>query len=160
MDVGSKADFPARNISNFAAHSFLFDGVECSSMEGLLQSFKYDDPKTQVEICRLIGSDAQDRGQERNLAWKSVQKLWWKGRSYDRHGPEYQTLLTKAFDALATNESFRKALHSTGNEPLTHSVGKSDPSDTILTEQEFCTQLRRVREQLKSHTTGTLTIGD
>jgi predicted NAD-dependent protein-ADP-ribosyltransferase YbiA (DUF1768 family) len=150
MDVGSKSGFPAGNLSNFTAHAFVFDGIECASMEGLLQSFKYDDVQIQREICKLTGFTAQRRGQERNEAWKSVQRLWWKGQEYDRHGSAYQELLTRAFDALSQNESFRKALLATGDEHLTHRVGKADPRDTVLTEQEFCSQLIRIRSVLRS----------
>lgn len=151
MDIGSKLGFPAGTLSNFTPHAFIFDGVECSSMEGLLQSFKFKDSQIQIEICKLRGFEAQRRGQEKNGAWKSVQQLWWKGVEYNRHGPEYQELLTQAFHALSKNEAFRQALIATGNEPLTHSVGKSDPKDTILTEQEFCTQLIRIRLNITTH---------
>ena len=44
MDIGSKAIYPASALSNFSPHPFTFDGVECNSMEGLLQSFKFDKP--------------------------------------------------------------------------------------------------------------------
>ena len=38
MDIGSKAGYPASALSNFASHPFVFDGVECASMEGLVQA--------------------------------------------------------------------------------------------------------------------------
>lgn len=150
MDIGSKNPFPAGNLSNFTAHPFTFDGVECSSMEGLLQALKYDNAEVQIEICKLVGIHAQRRGQERNNAWKSVRKLWWQGKEIDRHGAEYQTLLTRAYNALSTNSLFRDALLATGEEQLTHSIGKSNPEDTILTEREFCDQLVRIRNHLRS----------
>lgn len=153
MDIDSRGNFPAASLSNFAKHAFVFDGVGCASMEGLLQSFKYDDVDRQIEICKLVGRAAQLKGQERNEAWKSKQTLWWKGESFDRHGPEYQQLLTRAYDALGyQNVVFRAALIYTlvhfGAEELTHSVGNPDPKDTILTEKEFCGQLMRLRPAL------------
>lgn len=39
MDIGSGKEYPSNALSNFAPHPFVFDGVECASMEGLLQSF-------------------------------------------------------------------------------------------------------------------------
>lgn len=149
MDVGSKAGFPASALSNFTPHPFVFDGVECSSMEGLLQSFKFDKPHIQVEVCKLVGIRAKRRGQKRNKAWKRVQKLWWKGEEYDRHGQEYQELLDRAFDALARNASFRKALVASRNSSLTHSFGKSRRSETVLTEREFCSRLEKIRTKLQ-----------
>ena len=148
MDIGSKADYPASALSNFAPHPFVFDGVECASMEGLLQSFKFDKPHIQVEVCKLVGIRAKRRGQKRNKNWKRVQKLWWQGQEYDRHGAEYQLLLDRAFSALAQNESFRKALLATQDSTLTHSMGKSKESDTVLTEREFCSRLEAVRARI------------
>lgn len=149
MEVGSRAGFPAGNLSNFTPHAFVFEGVECASMEGLLQSFKSEDLKEQVEICKLVGFNAKRRGQELNEAWKSCQTLWWQGRAFDRQSKEYQLLLDKAFDALAENKLFRHALLASGDEILTHTIGCSDSRDTVLTEDEFCSRLMRIRLRLK-----------
>jgi len=148
MDIGSKTGYPASALSNFPSHPFIFDGVECVSMEGLLQSFKFDKPHIQVEVCKLMGLTAKRRGQKRNKAWRRMQKLWWRGQEYDRHGKEYQELLDRAFDALAQNESFKRALLATGKSTLTHNIGKSSKSDTVLTKSEFCSRLTKIRERL------------
>lgn len=150
MDIGSKSGYPASALSNFAPHPFVFDGVKCASMEGLLQSFKFDKPHIQVEVCKLVGLAAKRRGQKRNKAWKSVQTLWWMGQAYDRHGPEYQELLERAFGALAENTSFQRALLATGNSSLTHSIGRSKRSDTVLTQREFCSRLEQIRARLQN----------
>lgn len=148
MDIRSKLDYPAGALTNFAPNSFEIDGVKCVSMEGFLQALKTDDPLIQIEICQLVGIEAKRWGEEHNVAWKEVQKLWWQGREYDRHGYEYQKLLNRAYKALFQNEDFRKALSATGQDFLTHSIGKSDPSDTILTEDEFCTRLMELRSKI------------
>lgn len=149
MDIGSKLGYPASALSNFAPHPFVFDGVECSSMEGLLQAFKFDKTHIQIEICKLVGICAKRRGQKRNKTWKRVQKLWWQGKEYDRRGDEYQKLLDRAFGALAQNTSFQKALLATDNSSLTHSIGKSKKTDTVLTEREFCSRLEQIRTRLQ-----------
>jgi len=151
MDIGSKAGYPASALSNFAPHPFVFDGVECASMEGLVQAFKFDKPHIQVEVCKLIGIRAKRRGQKRNKAWKRVQKLWWRGKEYDRHGNDYQELLDRAFNALAENDSFQKALLATDNSTLTHSIGQSKHSETVLTEREFCSRLETIRARLSKN---------
>jgi hypothetical protein len=133
VDIGSNAGYPARNLSNFHGYRFVFDDVGCNSMEGLVQAFKHDKFHIQMEICKLVGLAAKRRGQRRNKNWKRVQRLWWKGVEYDRHGEEYQQLLDRAFDALAKNPEFRRSLLATGNVPLTHAIGKSNPHDTVLT---------------------------
>ena len=40
MDISSGSSYPASSLSNFSPHPFIIDGVECSSMEGFLQSLK------------------------------------------------------------------------------------------------------------------------
>ena len=149
MDIGSGKGFPESDLSNFHPHWFIFDGVECESMEGLLQSFKFDKPHIQVEVCKLTGLAAKFRGKKRNKAWKRCQTLWWKGEPFARQGPEFQELLNRAFEALSTNNSFKKALLATGNSALTHSLGKSKPTETVLTEREFCSRLEKIREKIR-----------
>lgn len=149
MDIGSKCGYPAAALSNFAPHPFVFDGVQCASMEGLLQSFKFHQPHIQVEVCKLVGLAAKRRGQTHTKTWQRVQVLWWKGVAYDRHGQGYQDLLDRAYDALATNEGFCKALLATQDATLTHSIGRSNPRETVLTQAEFVRRLHRIRGRLR-----------
>jgi hypothetical protein len=145
MDIGGNNNGVAGRLSNFTARKFIFDSVECNSMEGLLQSFKFENIEIQKYVCTLIGIGAKRKGQKRNKAWKSKQTLWWKGVTYSRKSKEYQDLLTKAYDALFKNDKFKSDLLSTGNAIFTHSIGKNKESETVLTESEFCRQLHRLR---------------
>ena len=147
MDIGSGNGYPASSLSNFAPHKFVFDGVECNSMEGLLQSFKFQNHDIQVEVCKLVGRKAKLKG--RGKKWFRTQTLYWKGVEYPRASKEYQELLDRAFEALSMNSNFRKALLATGNACLTHSLGKSNMSDTILTRHEFCSRLMKIRLNLQ-----------
>lgn len=146
MDIGSNNSGVASRLSNFKGRRFYFGGVECNSMEGLLQSLKFDKPHIQVEVCKLIGMAAKKRGSKRNKAWKSKQILWWNGREYKRDSKEYQNLLDSMFYALGKNESFMKDLLSTGDAVFTHSIGKNKIQDTVLTEKEFCSRLTKLRD--------------
>lgn len=147
MDIGSKSGYPSSALSNFAPHAFEFDEVKCASMEGLLQSFKFDKIPVQEQVCTLVGIQAKMRGKNRNKAWKSRQTLWWKGLSIDRHGEEYQNLLDLAYQALYDgNDSFRRALEATQKAVLTHSIGHNKEQDTVLTEREFCSRLTKLRD--------------
>lgn len=148
MDIGSGKGFPESNLSNFHHNPFVIDGVECASMEGFLQSLKFDKPHIQIEVCKLVGREAKFWGRKRNKAWKSQQKLWWLGKGFDRHGSEYQKLLDRAFDVLSQNLNFRKALLATGRSALTHNIGQRDPHDTVLTVREFCSRLEKIRNRL------------
>lgn len=148
MDIHSKSGWPASALSNFAPHPFVFRGVQCNSMEGLLQSFKFDKPHIQVEVCKLTGFAAKKRGSARTKTWQRLQTLWWNGHSIDRHGDLYQCLLDEAYEALSKNESFARALLATGEAKLTHSIGRNDPRETVLTQAEFCVRLTKIRWRL------------
>lgn len=147
MDIGSKHGYPASALSNFAPHPFTIDGVYCASMEGFLQSLKFEKPDVQVEVCKLVGLAAKRRGSSRTKAWQRVQHLWWRGQSLDRHGRNYQALLDRAYAAMyEQSPSFRKALTASGQAVLRHSMGRTSPRETILTVAEFCGRLTQLRD--------------
>lgn len=66
MNIGSGTVFPSANLSNFTPHPFIIDGVECASMEGFLQSLKYDNPEMQEYVCTLVGRQAKFKGKKKN----------------------------------------------------------------------------------------------
>lgn len=147
MDIGSGNGFPSAALSNFAPHPFIIDGVLCNSMEGFLQSLKFKDIQMQEHVCLLVGKAAKFKGKKKK--WWRTQTLWWRGKEIKRESEEYQILLDRAFNALSKNESFKKALLATGNATFTHSMGKNDKTKTVLTSQEFCSRLYKIREELK-----------
>jgi predicted NAD-dependent protein-ADP-ribosyltransferase YbiA (DUF1768 family) len=147
MDIGSGKGFPASSLSNFSPHPFILDGVKCNSMEGFLQSLKFQNPEMQREVCKMVGLQAKFKGKKKK--WWVTQTLFWQGVEINRHSIEYQTLLDRAFEALSKNTSFRSALLASGDSSLTHSIGKNDPSHTVLTQKEFCMRLTQIRERLK-----------
>ena len=148
MDIKSKNGYPQSALSNFAPHPFVLDGIEAASMEGWLQSLKHKNPEMQKYICSLVGYAA--KRSSRNKNWQRNQTLYWKGVEYDRQSKEYQELLDRAYDALAGNDGFRRALLASGDAVLTHSIGRTNPKETILTQSEFCGRLMRLRERIRS----------
>ena len=148
MDIGSGKGWPSSSLSNFSPHPFMVDGVLCNSMEGFLQSLKFKNLDIQKEICLLVGKTAKFKGKPKK--WWVTQTLWWNGKEIDRHSQEFQDLLDRAFGELSKNDGFRKALLATRNSSLTHSIGKTDPSHTVLTVQEFCSRLLNIRQQLQN----------
>ena len=117
MDIGSKSDYPASSLSNFAGHRFWIDDIECYSMEGFLQSLKFKEPEIQKEVCKLIGKKAKFKGKSKK--WFRTQTLYWKGKEIKRSSMEYQELLDRAFQAMYNwSESFRKALIASGKATL------------------------------------------
>ncbi|WKZ28623.1 MAG: hypothetical protein QY323_03730 [Patescibacteria group bacterium] len=150
LDIHSKGAYPSSELSNFAAHGFSIDGVDCASMEGFLQSLKEPDPEVQRMICKLVGGEAKRRGEKLNLARLPSDPLHWQGQVIDRRSQSYQQLLDRAYAELAKSGSFQKALAATGEALLVHSIGKKLPEDTILTETELCSRLLRIRYSLQS----------
>lgn len=145
MDIGSKNSYPSSALSNFAPHPFEIDGVQCNSMEGFFQSLKFESIDMQKYVCTLVGIAAKKKGS--NKKWWKKQTLYWRGKPIDRHSREYQVLLNRAYNELNRNTGFRKALEATNGATLTHSIGKTDDSHTILTVHEFCYRLTWLRDR-------------
>lgn len=150
MDIGSGNGFPEAALSNFPPRPFVLDGVAIASMEGWLQSLKFDKPHVQEVVCALVGLAAKRRGQKRNKAWKSIQTLWWRGVAMKRDSQDFQDLLDRAYQAaFDQHEGFRKALAASGDAVLRHSIGKSKIADTVLTEREMCSRLTKLRDGIR-----------
>jgi len=148
MDIRSGCGYPGAALSNFAAHPFVFDGIQVNSMEGLLQSFKFKEIEIQREICLLVGYAAKKRGKSKN--WRIRQTLYWNGEGYLRADDGYQKLLDRAYLTLyQQNEGFRKALLATKEAVLTHSIGRTNTAETILTQHEFCSRLMWLKQLAK-----------
>ena len=147
MDIGSGNGYPSAALSNFAPHPFTIDGIQCNSMEGFLQSLKFKDEEMQKAVCLLVGKAAKFRGKNKN--WQKTQILYWKGQEIKRDSQEYQDLLDRAYEALSQNTGFQKALLATKDAILTHSIGKTNPNETVLTRAEFCSRLMKIRERLE-----------
>ena len=102
----------------------------------------------QKEICQLVGLTAKRKGSSKK--WFREQILYWKGVSLPRKSLRYQVLLDDAYEQLSFNKNFKKALLSTGNAVLKHSIGKSKETETVLTEREFCSRLTKIRERYET----------
>ena len=117
-------------------------------MEGFLQGLKFKSVEMQREICLKSGLTAKRSGSKKN--WRTTQTLWWQGEAIKRDSQEYQDLLDEAFGALFTqNMRARKALLATRDATLTHSIGRTKKSDTVLTRQEFCSRLMNTRRSFQ-----------
>lgn len=144
MNIGSGNTYPANALSNFAPHPFVIDGVQCNSMEGFLQSLKFESKEMQEHVCSLVGYAAKKKGYKKN--WKQTQTLYWRGVAIKRDSKEYQELLDRAYTALYENSKFKAALAASGKASLTHSIGKTKETETVLTIKEFCSRLTKLRD--------------
>lgn len=143
---GSNNSYPGSALSNFTARFFVFEGIPCYSIEGVLQAFKSPYPHVQEEICKLVGIAAKKRGSK--IDWKKEQKLYWKGVEYRRDSVEYQDLLDRLYITVFNEDpKFRKALIDAGKDAVfKHPIGKNKMSETVLTQYEFCSRLMRLKD--------------
>lgn len=150
IDIHSNGQYPANALSNFAEYEFYVDEVKCLSMEGLLQSLKFKNPKKQKKICLMSGNEAKNapRRSFSQLRWRTTHNLYWQGRRINRFSDEYQMLLDRAYCELSKNRDFIKALDETAEKELVHSIGKNDSRKTVLTEYEFVLRLKRIRKKV------------
>lgn len=148
-DICYKFDFPYNVLCNFTSTVFEHNGVKIQSMEGFLQSLKVKDRSTQKKICTLPGFMAKKVG---NYLKKSGQfdrvTVYWQGKQYNRNTEEFKQLIQGVYDSKYTQDNlFRKVLKSSKGRKLSHTIGKNDPLDTILTEDEFIENLNSLRDK-------------
>ncbi len=147
VDISSDGRYPGAMLSNFTPYEFTFRGKRFLSMESLLQGLKFETVETQNGVFERVGVKAKLRGKKRK--WYLNQTLYWQGTPMKRDSEEYKNIVREAFYALAENIDFQQTLLATGNKRLYHTMGKSDPTRTTLTEEEFCGILTEVRTSLK-----------
>ena len=148
IDISSTSKYPSSYLSNFTPYTFTFRGIEFTSMESLLQGLKFEGVETQNSVFKRVGVKAKLRGKKRK--WYLNQTLYWQGVPMKRDSAEYRAIVEEAYEALSQNKDFQKALLATGEKTLYHTMGKSDPTRTILTEEEFCEILTGVRNKLNN----------
>jgi len=143
VDINSRAAGAAGRLSNYTERHFIFDGTECHSIEGVLQSLKCPDPVRQREICLLTGGWAKKAGGE--YEWRDAQMLYWQGKPYSRRSDEYSQLLDRLYDAVFEQDAaFRADLASLQGQSIDHRMGLTNQAETVLTRMEFIRQLQRL----------------
>lgn len=149
IDIHSKGEYPANELSNFAQHKFTLDGVLCNSMEGFLQSLKYKNIRKQEYICSLIGIEAKKAGKKKRI-WKLTHKVYWRGKKYDLFDDDLQILIDRAYDEMfKQNDEFKNAVFETGTYDLEHTIGITNQRKTILTRYNFLRRIKRLRALAK-----------
>lgn len=152
IDIRSRGKWPKYALSNFYHNSFVLDGISCRSMEGFLQSLKCNHINEQILICKKRGKKAKLFGQhiKGNPCYDfEARGVFWNETFINRHSLEYQNLLRRAYRAMLDQcPKFREALLATGIKRLYHTIGNTDPHQTILTEKELCDILTELRSEL------------
>lgn len=146
VDISSDGRYPGAMLSNFAQYEFTFRGKRFLSMESLSQGLNFETAETQNGVFERVSVKAKLRGKKRK--WYLNQTLYWQGTPMKRDSEEYKNIVREAFYALAENIDFQQSLLATDSKRLYHTMGKSDPTRTILTEEELCGILTEVRISL------------
>ena len=162
LDIYSKNPYPSGTMSNFKRCSYELDGIECASIEGVLQSLKVlippkaQDPQLwadrmelQRKVCGYANNKAKRMGNFLNLFNQHL-KMNWQGNIMDRMSKEYQNFLKRVFEArYLADKDFRNAIQDTKDFVLTHKIGKHNKAETCLTEEEFIGMLSHLRTKFK-----------
>lgn len=86
LDISAKNQ-PLQNVadslSNFTARNFVFNNIDCASIEGLIQSLKFEDIEKQVELCACTGYKAKNKS-KKAIDWRLTSNLYWNGIKYNR----------------------------------------------------------------------------
>lgn len=146
VDISSDGRYPGAMLSNFAQYEFTFRGKRFLSMESLSQGLNFETAETQNGVFERVSVKAKLRGKKRK--WYLNQTLYWQGTPMKRDSEEYKNIVREAFYALAENIDFQQSLLATDSKRLYHTMGKSDPTRTILTKEELCGILTEVRISL------------
>jgi len=148
IEIGGFTKNPVgKRLSNFQARPFVFDGVNCGGMEGLLQALKCPDTEHQKKLCSLSGKEAKKAGREYD-SWKELQTLGFMGDTFKRCSRGYIIFITRAYDALyAQDPTLKDDLLALGNAQIWHSIGNPDMRNTTLTEVEMMFQMERLRHK-------------
>ena len=143
-EISSTSDHEVlARLSNFTKREFIFRGVPCNSIEGILQALKCSDWDTQKQLCLLSGKEAKKAGEI--YLWQDEENLYWEGEIFPRHSRKYQELITEIFDAAYRGDTtFMDDLLEVEDILLAHSIGNPDARQTVLTEVEFLFQIYRL----------------
>jgi hypothetical protein len=150
LDLHYRSEIPlAKSLSNLYPYNFIMDGYSISSMEAFLQSLKVRDLEEKKKIWEMYGVKCWKYGQQFN-SWKETQILYDNfGNPIDRHSKEYEFLIQRAYDCWFKNEEFKSRLKESLPYKVTHSMGKTDKTDSVLTKDEYIGNMDRLRDKLR-----------
>ncbi len=136
------------SLSNLFPHEFTIDDVKCLSMESFIQSLRVKEKDIQNEICLKYNGYIAQKLRLALPDWRKTGKVYWQSKEIVRNSEEYDELITKAYDRLFENNVFRYCLNSFKDYYFIHSIGCDDSYETLLTEEEYISQLNRLVKKL------------
>ena len=150
-DISDQRGFPFGMLDPSAPVRFEIDGVECASLDGFMESLKFERIVDQKNVTKRVGADAKNQSKNKDF-WphnvKADRELYWQGESFKRNSKTFDRLLARVFRQMIRNPIYHEALMSTEDADFTHSKGKANKKDTVLTKKELTDNLKAVRAEL------------
>lgn len=138
-----------KSLSNLYPYNFIMDEYCIKSMEAFLQSIKVKDLNEKKKIWEMHGVNCWKYGQRFN-SWKDTQILYNNfGKPINRQSEEYSFLIQRSYDCLFQNDEFNKKLKESLPYKISHSMGKTDKNDSVLTKDEYIDNMERLRNKLR-----------
>jgi len=127
--------------------NFMFEGEKINSVNSFLQGAISEDAFIRQQIIQEPIEIALERAKLIKPQY-DYRELHWNGKHFKRDSIDYQSLLTRIFDARYENDlKFRQAIRVSKKYELFHSKGKNNPRETILTIDEFLAQIKRLQNR-------------
>lgn len=151
IDISYK-DEETAPLSNLFPHKFKIgdknDNLTCLSMESFIQSLREPDILIQEKIYSEYSGLMAYKMRRMLRDWRKTQTVFWLGKEIKREALDYTDLITMAYDKLfEQNILFREFLRRTKDKYLVHNIGCHDKKETLLTEEEYISQLLRLRNK-------------
>lgn len=148
INIHSSVGGLSSELSNMADREFVWFGMKFASIESALQGMKYERRNVRAVVAGLPGMEAKKyakpdwAGQGRGTLYLPT------GKPVHRESAEYQKVLVDLYEtAFLQCPKFQMALALSGSMRLIHRIGRSDIWETILTADEFITQLEGLRKK-------------
>lgn len=151
-DISDERGFPFGMLDPSAPVRFEIDGVQCASLDGFLESLKFERIIDQKNINKRVGNDAKKRGKEKDNPGnqRANRVLYWQGDTFKRNSKTFNKLLVRVFREMAKNARYQAALMATQDVNFRYPKGKANKKDTILTKKELTDNLKKLRADLKA----------
>lgn len=129
------------------ANPFKFHGYDVATVNSFLMAIRSSDIAEQKSLSMTPQQDIKTISKTVKISY-APRTLYWNGKSFSRNSEEYKKLITRAYEAkFDADYEFRKAIRATKNQILTHTKGKDNTAETILTKQEFIDALNNLRQK-------------
>ena len=136
-------------LSNLFPYRFMFRGEELNSIECFFQGIKFKDNDIQKLVFEYSGKDAYHLKATSDYDWRKTGLLYWQGEPINRFSADYENIVDELYVSAAQNPFYRQALIKT-NKYILHSIGGTNPNETVLTRFEFEKEINTLSAFLKS----------